>query len=125
MSYFTWNKCKQPAGIVISFMMLAGIVSSTSCKTNRGYDPAPRAGAEYRFEDGLPKEKKPQYLFNKKERKDMAKMGYPIGTPNSAPRAEGGGGKKDEAAPAKAADGQKAARVDSLRMDTVYKVRPQ
>lgn len=36
---------------------------------------APRMGAEYRFDEGLRREKHPQNLFSKKERKDMEKMG--------------------------------------------------
>jgi hypothetical protein len=36
---------------------------------------APRMGAEYRFDEGLRKEKHPQHLFSKKERRDMEKMG--------------------------------------------------
>ena len=53
-----------------------------SCSSVRGvfqrkervYQP-PRLGAEYRFEDGLRRQKNPQNLFSKKERKDMEKMG--------------------------------------------------
>jgi len=123
MLNFTWNIIKQPAGIIFSCTMLAGIVSSISCRTNRGYDTAPRMGAEYRFEDGLPKEKKPQYLFNKKERKDMAQMGYPVGTPNSAPPAEGE--RKGATTPAQTTEGKKTTPADSMRVDSVFKVRPQ
>ncbi|SIO13772.1 hypothetical protein [Chitinophaga niabensis] len=54
-----------------------------SCSSVRGvfqrkervYQP-PRLGAEYRFEDGLRRQKNPQNLFSKKERKDMEKMGF-------------------------------------------------
>lgn len=42
-------------------------------------------GAESRFDEGLRREKHPQQLFSKKERKDMEKMGW-IGADNrSAP----------------------------------------
>src|ERR1044072_5360274 len=36
---------------------------------------APRMGAEYRFDEGLRREKHPQNLFSKKELKDMEKTG--------------------------------------------------
>lgn len=53
-----------------------------SCSNVRGvfqrkqqvYQP-PRLGAESRFEEGLRREKHPQHLFSKKERKDMERMG--------------------------------------------------
>lgn len=102
--------------------MLAGIVAMVACRTNRGYDPAPRMGAEYRFEEGLRKEKKPQYLFDKKSRKEMAKMGYPTGEPNHAP-ADAGAARSATNAPAAGTPG--AMPKDSLRMDTVFKVKPQ
>lgn len=43
-------------------------------RKERVYQP-PRLGAEYRFEEGLRRQKNPQNLFSKKERKDMEKMG--------------------------------------------------
>lgn len=47
---------------------------------------APRMGAEYRFEEGLRKEKHPQNLFSKKERKEMEKMGALTKQERSAPK---------------------------------------
>ncbi len=103
--------------------ILAGILISSSCITaDRGYNPAPRAGAEYRFEEGLRKEKKPQHLFDKKTRKDLAKMGYPTGESNGAPQETREG---KTAATAPKPDAKKVTPTDSLRMDSVYKVRPQ
>lgn len=102
--------------------ILAGILIISSCVTDRGYDPAPRAGAEYRFEEGLRKEKRPQHLFDKKTRQEMAKMGYPTGESNPAPQ-ETREGKAAVTTPK--ADTKKAAPTDSLRIDSVYKVRPQ
>ena len=104
--------------------ILAGILIISSCITNRdpGYNPAPRAGAEYRFEEGLRKEKRPQHLFDKKTRKDMAKMGYPTGESNPAPEAAREG---KAAVTTPKPDTKKIAPADSLRMDSVYKVRPQ
>lgn len=46
---------------------------------------APRMGAEYRFEDGLRREKKPQNLFSKSERKGMENMGMITKQNRSAP----------------------------------------
>jgi len=126
MLNFTWKEFYQPASIVSGYIVLAGILTLSSCKTNqgfdRGYDPAPRGGAEYRFEEGLRREKKPQYLFDKKTRKEMAKMGYPTGVSNAAPPAETGGSKVGT--PTKT-DTQKTAPADSIHVDSVYKVRPQ
>ncbi|SHN29179.1 hypothetical protein [Chitinophaga sp. CF418] len=126
MLNFTWKEFKQPASLISGYFMLAGILTLSSCRItrgdDRGYDPAPRGGAEYRFEEGLRSEKKPQYLFDKKTRKEMAKMGYPTGEPNAAPPAETGGVKVGM--PAKT-DAKKAVPADSLRMDSVYKVRPK
>lgn len=48
------------------------------------YQP-PRLGAEYRFEEGLRKQKNPQELFSKKERRDMEKMGKVTRPDRSAP----------------------------------------
>lgn len=103
--------------------MLAGLFILSSCKTNPGYDPAPRMGAEYRFEEGLRKEKRPQYLFDKKTRNDMAKMGYPTGQPNSVAPTKA----KDSKEPVTSSQtsAKKIVPSDSLRMDSVYKVRPQ
>ncbi|MCF6408046.1 hypothetical protein L3C95_34480 [Chitinophaga filiformis] len=123
MLKFTWNEIKQPASIISAYFLLAGIFTLSSCRTERGYDPAPRGGAEYRFEEGLRKEKNPQYLFDKKTRKELAEMGYPTGEPNAAPPAETGGTKVG-GMPVKT-DAKKAVPVDSMRMDSVYKVRPQ
>lgn len=109
--------------MILGFCMLAGILILSSCKTNPGYDPAPRMGAEYRFEEGLRKEKRPQYLFDKKTRKEMAKMGYPTGQPNTVAPAKAGGTKEAFTSPK--SDAKKIMPSDSLRMDSVYKVRPQ
>lgn len=46
---------------------------------------APRMGAEYRFDEGLRREKHPQNLFSKKDRKDMEKMGTVTRQERSAP----------------------------------------
>jgi hypothetical protein len=83
---YTWKKL-QPANILLSCSVLAGFLFlGAGCASSRGsgnYE-APRLGAEYRFEDGMKREKKPQYLFSNKERKEMEKMGLPAGAQNEA-----------------------------------------
>jgi len=116
----TWKKdfkLRQPAFMLLQTCVMAGIVAfGGSCaSSNRGYQEPPRLGAEYRFEDGLRKEKKPQYLFSKKDRKEMEKLGLPPGASNAA------------AGPASPSSGMSKtpAVKDSVRVDTVFKVRPQ
>ncbi|WP_341841191.1 hypothetical protein [Chitinophaga caseinilytica] len=66
----------------ISILILSAIVlcscnggmRSAFQRKERVYQP-PRLGAEYRFEDGLRRQKHPQNLWSKKERKEMEKMG--------------------------------------------------
>jgi hypothetical protein len=122
MSDFTLISFKRPVSM-IGICILTGTVTFSSCRTNRGYDPAAlRGGAEYRFEEGLRKEKHPQYLFDKKTRKDQAEMGYPTGQPNGVPATTTGDSKTAGKAPVTA--GLKPAAQDSMRTDSVYKVRP-
>lgn len=61
----------------------SGIRSAFQPKT-KIYQP-PRIGAEHRFEDGLRREKHPQNLFSKKERREMEKMGRVTEKDRSAP----------------------------------------
>lgn len=116
---YTWKKL-QPANILLPCSVLAGfLVLGTGCASSRGsgtYE-APRLGAEYRFEDGMKREKKPQYLFSNKERKDMKKMGLPIGAQNEAVGA---------ARMPSSTNQLPADRTDSIpQRDSVYKVLPQ
>ncbi|HEY0272193.1 MAG TPA: hypothetical protein VGC22_03360 [Chitinophaga sp.] len=39
---------------------------------------APANGAETQFDKGLPPEKHTRHLYSKKERAEMARMGYPV-----------------------------------------------
>jgi hypothetical protein len=116
----TWKKFKQPANILIPFSMLAGFVFlGTGCASSRSgnYEP-PRLGAEYRFEEGMRREKHPQYLFSNKERKDMRKMGLPAGEQNAAV----GGVTLPSATNQLPAE----VKTDSIPpKDSVYKVLPQ
>ena len=118
LSRFTWKKFNTPASILIPSMLAGILFLGDGCMASRGgdYQP-PRMGAEYRFEDGLRKEKHPQYLFSKKERKEMAKMGLPVGASNEAV-----GSYTPPSATTKSPD----IKPDSIpARDTVYKVLPQ
>jgi hypothetical protein len=95
--------------------MAGVVVLYTGCASNKGYQEPPRLGAEYRFEDGLRKEKRPQYLFDKKTRKDMAKMGLPAGQSNEATSAAVPSSSFSKTIPV----------ADSLKKDTTFKVLPQ
>ncbi|RFM33732.1 hypothetical protein [Chitinophaga silvisoli] len=116
----TWKKFRQPANILILIMMLAGFVFlGTGCASSRSgnYEP-PRLGAEYRFEDGMRREKHPQYLFSNKERKDLRKMGLPAGEQNEA---VGG-----VSLPSATHQLPGEMKTDSIpAKDSVYKVLPQ
>jgi hypothetical protein len=59
---------------ILLFLLGCARVSHVFERKERVYQP-PRIGAESRFEEGLKREKRPQELFSKKERKDMEKMG--------------------------------------------------
>jgi hypothetical protein len=114
----TWKqlKLRQPAFMLLHTCMMAGVVVFYSgCASNRGYQKPPRLGAEYRFEDGLRKEKHPQYLFDKKTRRDMAKMGLPAGHSNQATSAAVPSSSFSKTPPV----------ADSLKRDTTFKVLPQ
>lgn len=65
-----------PLQIVLITILLYSCSGSRNVfqRKERYYQP-PRLGAEYRFEEGLRKQKNPQNLFSRKERKDMEKMG--------------------------------------------------
>jgi hypothetical protein len=114
----TWKqfKLRQPAFMLLHTCVMAGVVVLYSgCASNRKYQEPPRLGAEYRFEDGLKKEKKPQYLFDNKTRKDMAKMGLPAGSSNEATSAAVPSSSFSKTPPV----------ADSLKRDTTFKVLPQ
>jgi hypothetical protein len=112
----TWKRfqLRQPAFMLLHTCMMAGVVVFSGCASNRGYEP-PRLGAEYRFEDGLRKDKHPQYLFDKKTRKDLAKAGLPAGSSNEATSAAVPSSTFSKTPPV----------ADSIRRDTTFKVLPQ
>jgi len=51
------------------------ILTLGGCASSSGVYKPPRLGAEYRFEDGLKRQKHPQHLFSKKMQKDLEKQG--------------------------------------------------
>ncbi len=66
--------------IILSFAVLLyscsrGIFSRSVFQKKEHVYQAPAIGAESRFDEGLRREKHPQQLFSKKERRDMEKMG--------------------------------------------------
>ncbi len=56
--------------VIIAICGCNGGMRSAFQRKERVYEP-PRLGAEYRFEDGLRRQKNPQNLWSKQERKDM------------------------------------------------------
>ncbi|GAA0557419.1 hypothetical protein [Chitinophaga japonensis] len=68
--------CSFPKTVTISLgiLLVYSSCSHSVFQRNRVYQ-APRMGAESRFDEGLRREKHPQHLFSKKERRDMEKMG--------------------------------------------------
>lgn len=61
------------------------IIALGSCASSSGVYKPPRLGAEYRFEDGLKRQKHPQNLFSKKMQKDLEKQGKISTTVRDAP----------------------------------------
>lgn len=51
------------------------VITLGGCASSSGVYKPPRLGAEYRFEDGLKRQKHPQNLFSKKMQKDLEKQG--------------------------------------------------
>lgn len=61
--------------LIVTFV-LACLFAVTSCAP-KAYQ-APAMGAETQFDKGLPREKHTRHLYSRKERKEMAKRGYPV-----------------------------------------------
>ena len=62
------------AAVILLALFLYGCSRSLFQKRDNIYRP-PALGAESRFDEGLRREKHPQQLFSKKERREMEKMG--------------------------------------------------
>ena len=60
---------------VLLYSCSRGIFSRSVFQKKEHIYQAPAIGAESRFDEGLRREKHPQQLFSKKERRDMEKMG--------------------------------------------------
>lgn len=70
---------------VVLFLYSCARVSHVFQRKERIYQP-PRLGAEYRFEDGLKRERRPDDLFSKKDRREMEKMGMLSKQDRAAPK---------------------------------------
>jgi hypothetical protein len=82
-------------------------------------------GAEYRFEEGLRKEKHPQNLFSKKERKEMEKMGALTKQERSAPKTRITAMQADSILTGKTRDTTQAIRTDSTQTIPVDTTLPR
>lgn len=104
-----------PVTAVIAFAFVlyscSGIQNVFSRK-NQVYQP-PRIGAEHRFEDGLRRQKNPDNLFSKKERKEMEKMGMITGKERIAPNTRITPMQADSILTGKTRDTAQAAPADS------------
>lgn len=100
-----------------------------SCSSVRGvfqrkqqlYQP-PRLGAESRFEEGLRKEKHPQNLFSKKERKDMEKMGRLSTHERTTPKTRITAMEADSILTGKTRDSTRIDSTQAIPVDTVKHV---
>lgn len=112
---------------ILSFALLLNSCSSGESIFQRKQQvyQAPKLGAEYRFEEGLRKEKKPQDLFSKKERKEMEKMGMSAKQDRSAPNTRITSMQADSILTGKTRDTTKTAGTDSTRAIPADTTLPQ
>lgn len=100
--------------IILLFMFSCARVSHVFERKQRVYQP-PRIGAEHRFEEGLRREKRPQELFSRKERRDMEKMGLITPRGRNAPQERITIGQADSILTGKTRDTAKAPAADSTK----------
>lgn len=93
-------------------------------RKNQVYQP-PRLGAEYRFEEGLRKQKNPQELFSKKERREMEKMGKVTRPDRSAPNTRISSTQADSILTGKTRDTTQSALPDSTQAIPADTLAPQ
>lgn len=111
---------------VVLFLYSCARVSHVFQRKERIYQP-PRLGAEYRFEDGLKREKRPDDLFSKKDRRDMEKMGMLSKQDRAAPQERITPMQADSILTGKTRDTTQTAHPDSTQtvpLDTTQTVRP-
>lgn len=99
---------------VVLFFYSCARVSHVFQRKERIYQP-PRLGAEYRFEDGLRREKRPDDLFSKKDRKDMEKLGMLSKQERTAPKERISPMQADSILTGKTRDTTQTARTDSTQ----------
>lgn len=100
--------------LIALFSCNGGGMRSAFQRKERVYEP-PRLGAEYRFEDGLRRQKNPQNLWSKKERKEMEKMGRYTPKTTDAPNTRISPMQADSLLTGKTRDTTQSAPADSLR----------
>lgn len=85
---------------------------------------APRMGAEYRFDEGLRREKHPQNLFSKKELKDMEKMGTMTHQERNAPNTRISPMQADSILTGKTRDTTRTDSTGTIPADSIQPQRP-
>lgn len=98
-------------------------VRQTFQRKERVYQ-APRMGAEYRFDEGLRREKHPQNLFSKKERKDMEKMGTVSRQERNAPNTRISPMQADSILTGKTRDTTRTDSTNTIPADSIPIQRP-
>lgn len=109
-----------PLQIITAFCLILLLYSCSGFRgafqrKERIYQP-PRLGAEYRFEEGLRKQKNPQNLFSKKERKEMEKMGTLTRQERDAPNTRITSTQADSILTGKTRDTTQTAHPDSTQI---------
>lgn len=85
---------------------------------------APRMGAEYRFDEGLRREKHPQNLFSKKDLKDMQKMGTVSHQERNAPNTRISPMQADSILTGKTRDTTRTDSTNTIPADSLQPQRP-
>src|ERR1044072_8891776 len=85
---------------------------------------APRMGAEYRFDEGLRREKHPQNLFSKKELKDMEKTGTMSQQERNAPNTRISPMQADSIHTGKRRDTTRTDSTNTIPTDSKHRQRP-
>lgn len=101
------HSTRKTAAVLAGILLIGASCSSRLFQKKERIYEAPKMGAEYRFEEGLKREKRPQQLFSKKERKEMEKMGMTSHQERSAP-------------PVQIKSGGAGAGPDSTRTDSTH-----
>lgn len=120
------RSARKTAAVLAGILLIGASCSSRLFQPKERIYEAPKMGAEYRFEEGLKREKRPQQLFSKKERKDMEKLGMTSHQERSAPPVQikpGGSGAGTDSTRTDST-GTPIPPVDSTRTDTTQHLQP-